>query len=158
MKFYSLTAIPFLFAMSCTALAAGTHDGGHDKIAVGEAGDKKKITRVQLVSMKDTEDGKMSFSPKEIRVKKGDTIKFKITNVGTVDHEFVLDDETKMMEHKAEMAKFPEMEHDDPNAIRLEPGKSGEIIWKFSNTGSFKFGCLIPGHMEAGMHGPVTVK
>ncbi len=35
----------------------------------------------------------------------------------------------KNAEHKALMEKFPEMEHEDPNAVRLEPGKAGTIIW-----------------------------
>jgi uncharacterized cupredoxin-like copper-binding protein len=50
------------------------------------------------------------------------------------------------------------MEHDDPNAIRLAPGKTGDIVWSFANTGTFQFACLIPGHMEAGMHGPIHVQ
>ena len=55
------------------------------------------------------------------------------------------------------MAKFPEMEHDDPNSIRLEPGKTGNIVWKFTNAGKFEFACLIPGHYEAGMKGDLSV-
>jgi uncharacterized cupredoxin-like copper-binding protein len=55
------------------------------------------------------------------------------------------------------MEEFPEMEHDDPNAVRLEPGATGEILWTFSNTGTFEYACLILGHYEAGMYGPATV-
>jgi uncharacterized cupredoxin-like copper-binding protein len=40
---------------------------------------------------------------------------------------------------------------------RVEPGKTGEIIWNFDLDGSFKFACLIPGHLEAGMSGTVIV-
>ena len=69
----------------------------------------------------------------------------------------MLDQEDKIMEHKAVMEKFPEMEHEDPNAIRLAPGKSGEIVWKFTNDGVFKIACLVPGHYDTGMHGDVTV-
>jgi len=54
------------------------------------------------------------------------------------------------------MAKM-DMEHDDPNSVRLDEGASGEVIWTFSNAGTFEFACLIPGHYEAGMHGPITV-
>ena len=36
-------------------------------------------------------------------------------------------------------------------------GDDGEILWRFTNTGSFEFACLIPGHYEMGMHGPLTV-
>ena len=56
------------------------------------------------------------------------------------------------------MAKFPEMEHDDPNAMRLGAGEEGEIIWSFTTAGSLEFACLIPGHYESGMHGDVIVE
>jgi len=50
------------------------------------------------------------------------------------------------------------MEHDDPNAIRLAPGKSGVIAWKFTQSGEFEFACLIPGHRESGMIGLAAVR
>lgn len=34
--------------------------------------------------------------------------------------------------------------------IRLAPGRSGEIVWKFTNAGAFKIACLVPGHYDAG--------
>jgi uncharacterized cupredoxin-like copper-binding protein len=141
-----------------TALAAGTHAGGHHgEMPVGQPGKKKDVTRTIKVIMKETQDGKMLFEPAEITVGQGETIRFAVSNMGETDHEFVLDDPAGMAKHKELMAKFPEMEHDDPNAVRLAPGKKGEVIWKFTNAGGFEFGCLIPGHMEAGMHGPLTV-
>ena len=50
------------------------------------------------------------------------------------------------------------MEHDDPNGVRLAPKKTAEILWKFTKAGTFEYACLIPGHLEAGMHGKVIVK
>jgi uncharacterized cupredoxin-like copper-binding protein len=50
------------------------------------------------------------------------------------------------------------MEHDEPNGKRLEPKKSAEIVWRFTKSGTFEYGCLIPGHREAGMTGFVVVK
>ena len=138
--------------------AAGTHAGGHDgAMAAGQPGKKSEITRVIKVTMTETEDGAMVFSPRQFKIKKGETIRFAIVNKGETDHEFVLDDHKGIEKHKALMEKFPEMEHADPNSIRLEPGAKGDIIWKFSATGEFQFACLIPGHMEAGMQGPVLV-
>ena len=69
----------------------------------------------------------------------------------------MLDSHKEIMKHKAVMEKFPEMEHDDPNSVRLEEGKNGEVIWTFSNGGKFEFACLIPGHYEAGMKGAIKV-
>ena len=146
-----------LLSLSTPALASGSHAGGHGEMAVGEPGKKAKVTQTIAVSMRETEDGKMIFTPASFNVRKGQTVLFKIRNEGETDHEFVLDEETKVMEHKALMEKFPEMEHDDPNAIRLAPGKSGEIVWKFTNDGTFKIACLVPGHYDAGMHGDVVV-
>jgi uncharacterized cupredoxin-like copper-binding protein len=37
-------------------------------------------------------------------------------------------------------------------------GKSGEIGWQFTHAGEFYYGCLIPGHFDAGMIGKVTVR
>ena len=146
-----------LASLATPVIAAGSHAGGHGEMAVGEPGQKSKVTQTIRVSMKETDDGRMVFKPDSFKVRKGQTIRFAVKNDGEVDHEFVLDQEDKVMEHKALMEKFPEMEHDDPNAIRLAPGESGEIVWKFTNDGVFKVACLVPGHYDAGMHGNVTV-
>lgn len=147
-----------LTALATPALASGNHAGGHgEAMAVGEPGKKANATQTIRVTMKETEDGQMIFTPAAFKVRKGQTVRFVIKNAGELDHEFVLDQEDKIMEHKAVMEKFPEMEHDDPNAIRLAAGETGEIIWKFTNDGAFKIACLVPGHYDAGMHGDVTV-
>jgi uncharacterized cupredoxin-like copper-binding protein len=156
MKTYAFALV--LAAFAGPALASGTHSGGHaEKMAIGEPGDKARVTQTIRVMMKETDDGKMLFTPDVIKVRRDQTVKISIKNVGTVDHEFVLNQEDKIMEHKAVMEENPEMEHADPNSIRLAPGESGDIVWKFTTDGEFKFACLVPGHFEAGMHGDVTV-
>jgi len=49
------------------------------------------------------------------------------------------------------------MEHIEPNSILLEPGKSGEIAWRFGKPGEYEIACNIPGHYESGMVAKVTV-
>ena len=137
-------------------LGVATAEAG-GKNAAGVAGNKSDVTRVIRVVMAEFADGAMIFEPARIKVKKGETIRFAVINKGTVDHEFVLDGSEGMKKHKALMLKFPEMEHADPNSVRLEPGTEGEVIWKFTTSGRFEFACLIPGHMEAGMSGPILV-
>jgi len=39
----------------------------------------------------------------------------------------------------------------------VNPGKDMDIIWKFTEAGTFEFGCLLPGHYDAGMKGTITV-
>ncbi len=111
-------------ALATPALAGGNHAGEHgEAMAVGEPGKKANATQTIRVTMKETDDGRMIFTPSTFKVSKGQTIRFAIKNAGGLDHEFVLDQKDKIMEHKAVMEKFPEMEHDDPNAIRLAAGE-----------------------------------
>ncbi|MBA5775558.1 cupredoxin family protein [Stappia sp. F7233] len=129
----------------------------HHRMAVGEPGKASKVTRSITVTMRETDDGDMIFEPNQMQINHGETIRFIIENKGELAHEFVLDDHHGISEHKALMEKFPEMEHDDPNSVHLEPGSKAEIIWSFVNDGDFEFACLIPGHYEAGMRGGIDV-
>jgi len=140
--------------------AGGHESGGHhdeDNLAIGEPGDAAAASRTIEVTMIETSDGGMAFEPTAITVKAGETVRLSIRNGGELEHEFVMNVPSEIEEHKALMTRFPEMEHADPNAIRLAPGASGEIVWTFGEAGSFEFACLIPGHYEAGMHGTLTV-
>lgn len=130
---------------------------GMHSMAAGMPGMADQVTRTIKISMIETDDGDMIFEPKSLGIKAGETIRFAIQNLGELEHEFVLDTIEENIEHKASMQKFPGMEHDDPNSIRLEEGQSGEIIWTFTTEGTFEFACLIPGHYEAGMHSSIQV-
>lgn len=146
-------------ALLSPAFASPGHQTGegHDERAYGEPGDPKKSARVIQVTMRDS-DGKMEFVPSQLEIRKGEQVKFVIRNNGELDHEIVLATLDENLKHAVEMAKNPDMEHDDPNAKRLAPKKSGEIVWRFTKAGEFDFSCLIPGHREAGMFGKITVK
>jgi uncharacterized cupredoxin-like copper-binding protein len=49
------------------------------------------------------------------------------------------------------------MEHDEPYMAHVQPGAKEEITWTFSRPGPFMYGCLVPGHWEAGMKGSIAV-
>ncbi len=149
-----------LVAASVAALAHG--DQMHAKKAGpikleqkpwGVAGEARKVVRTIQVKMTDD----MRFSPDVIRVKQGETIRLVHLNNGQVMHEFVLGTKQELDEHAALMKKFPNMEHDEPYMAHVGPGKKGEIIWTFNRVGEFDFGCLLPGHYEAGMVGKIQV-
>ncbi|PHK94103.1 copper-binding protein [Pseudoroseomonas rhizosphaerae] len=48
------------------------------------------------------------------------------------------------------------MRHDDPNAVLVEPGKTEEMVFKFTKAAELEFACNVPGHYEAGMVGNVV--
>ena len=136
------------------AWATGNHAGGHEAgEAIGKPSVAAKATRTVQVDMADS----MRFTPANISVKQGETVRFVIKNSGQVKHELVLGTEKGLKEHYEVMKKNPEMEHDDPNMVALAPGKSGEVVWQFTKAGKVDFACLQPGHYDAGMKGAVNV-
>ena len=120
----------------------------------GQQGDPKRVTRTIRVGMND----KMRFEPETLTVKKGETIRFVVANKGAVLHEMVLGTPQALKEHAELMKKHPGMEHDEPSMTHVKPGATGDIVWQFTKAGEFQFACLIPGHVEAGMVGKLTVK
>jgi uncharacterized cupredoxin-like copper-binding protein len=120
----------------------------------GQEGNPKKVTRTIRVDMADS----MRFTPANITIKRGETVKFVVHNGGRLLHEMVLGTRQAIQEHAELMKKFPEMEHADPNMAHVKPGRSGEIVWQFTRPGEFRFACLQPGHYEAGMVGSLVVR
>ncbi len=148
--------------LAAAALVAGlssiAHGHGDEHETVyGKPGDPKKAARIVQIVMRE-QDGKMIFNPDRLRVRKGEQIRFQLRNNGEVDHEFVVGTVEENLKHMKEMEKNPDMEHDDPNAKRLKPKATGELIWQFTKAGTFDFSCLIPGHRPAGMFGTIVVE
>ena len=98
-------------ALALTAIAAlpsppaSAHEG-HASFSAGEPGDPKQPARVVKISM--LEDGKkMLFEPAVVQVRRGEQIRFVITNDGTWDHEFMLASKADNRKHAVQMKKFP---------------------------------------------------
>ncbi|WP_330925058.1 cupredoxin family protein [Candidatus Sororendozoicomonas aggregata] len=149
----SSLAVALTLSISLSAFAGGSHHGGHSHSnGAGKPGEAESVDRTVAITMHDT----MRYNLSELEVKAGETVRFTITNKGTIPHEFTLDTQKALLEHRDMMRNMPAMAHNDPNAITLEPGASGEIIWTFNDADTIEIGCLIPGHYEAGMKIPVT--
>jgi uncharacterized cupredoxin-like copper-binding protein len=143
-----------------TASGAGNHSHaapagkykGH-AAALGKPASVSEATKTVEIELGDS----MRFKPERLEIKQGETVRFVVHNPGQIKHEMVLGTMAELKEHAKLMARFPEMEHDDPNAVSVEPGKTGEFAWTFTKPGRFDFGCLVPGHFEAGMKGRIIV-
>lgn len=156
-------AIVLILGMSVTAAYAhsGKQDDNHRQGApisteehpFGKEGDPRKVTRTISVDM----DDKMRFTPSEITVKEGETLRFVIRNKGKMLHEMVVGTMADLKEHAEMMKKHPEMEHDEPYMAHVGAGKKGNMVWQFTRPGEFYYACLIPGHFEAGMVGTIKV-
>jgi uncharacterized cupredoxin-like copper-binding protein len=155
----------FLFAISLGYLGAAFAHGeamhanrearplSVEERAFGREGDPERAKRVVRVGLADT----MRFTPVELTVKRGETVKFVVRNNGKVKHEMVIGTLEELKAHAEMMKKHPGMEHDEPHMAHVAPGKSETLVWQFTKTGTFYFGCLEPGHFEAGMVGQIRV-
>ena len=119
----------------------------------GIAGDAGAAVRTIEIRMHD----EMRFSPEMISVREGDTLRLVMKNTGKLVHELVIGTKRDLDEHAALMARFPEMEHDEPYMAHVLPGRTGAVIWTFNRAGSFEFACLVAGHYQAGMRGKIRV-
>jgi len=137
--------------------------------AIGEKGKISEVSRVIQINMYDN-----YYEPDKIEVKKGETIKFFVKNLGELVHEFNIATKMMHLEHQPEMMtlveneiilsdkidkqkmiemvkKNPSMSHAHSNSVLLSPGESANLIWKFTNSVKLEAACNVPGHYEAGM-------
>jgi uncharacterized cupredoxin-like copper-binding protein len=158
-----MKSLVFALAVAVAPIAFAHGDKPHAAKAIdysrgeehpfGRAAPPHKAGRTIRVDMTD----RMRFHPAEITVKRGDAVRFIPVNKGQVLHEMVLGTMEDLKAHAEMMRKHPGMQHDAPHMAHVSPGKSGEVGWQFTTSGEFYYGCLVPGHFEAGMVGKVTV-
>jgi uncharacterized cupredoxin-like copper-binding protein len=162
-----LSSIVLATSLAFATGAAWSHGDSHENKAAaklphvnaeehafGRAGDPKKTVRTIQVGMDDT----MHFTPGDLVLKRGETVKFAVRNDGKIMHEMVIGTMKELKEHAELMRKLPNMEHEEPYMAHVAPGKQDELVWQFTRAGEFYYACLIPGHMEAGMVAKITVK
>ncbi|CAM4023600.1 cupredoxin family protein [Pseudomonas wadenswilerensis] len=153
-----------LALFSLPVLASPAHS-----YAFGQPAPASKATRTVEVVM-----GDMYYAPRSLEVKAGETVRFVLVNKGAVVHEFSLGDAVMHARHQKEMLAMQgqmdhsamghggmdhgaSMQHDDPNTVMVEPGKSAELTWTFSQSTPIEFACNVPGHYQAGMVGKLTI-
>ena len=136
---------------------------------IGEKGNLSEVNRTIEIKMYDN-----YYEPKEINIKKGETIKFIVYNYGKLVHEFNIATKEMHLKHQPEMMKMVEKEillgdridikkmkelaktdhsmgHSHSNSVLLEPDQSAELIWKFNTDADLEAACNVPGHYDSGM-------
>ena len=136
---------------------------------IGEKGKLSEVSRTITIKMYDN-----YYKPAQINVKKNETIKFIILNLGELVHEFNIATKEMHLKHQPEMMMLVEneillpnrvdmnkmkemaktnkhLEHSHSNSVLVSPSEKGELIWKFSNKVKIEVACNVPGHYEVGM-------
>jgi uncharacterized cupredoxin-like copper-binding protein len=107
----------------------------------------KDNPRLVEVSM----DDQLKFMPMEIPVTKGESVRFLLTDAGTVTHEFAVGPKDKV--DADEVDGVIVVEADELTAHKLKV-----IDYTFDGTGPYGFACHEPGHFEAGMLGDIVLQ
>jgi uncharacterized cupredoxin-like copper-binding protein len=152
------TRVGMVAALAAVALIL-TGCGG-DKTSSTASGSSRTID----VTMIDN-----AYQPAQLQVAKGSTVTIRFKNTGMVKHEAIIGDDAMQMRHHDEMtAATAQMDHGNPGpagqapdsspeAVTIEPGRSGDLTHTFNESGSILIGCHEPGHWEAGMKATVEI-
>ncbi|OZI55433.1 cupredoxin domain-containing protein [Bordetella genomosp. 5] len=156
------TALPLHAAPGAPHTHGAAHDRAHDpehpapaEDGTGVPGQAGAVTRTIEVDMGDD----MRFTPAAFDVRAGETVRIALRNRGMLRHELVLGNAQTLAAHYDAMLARPGMTHEHTaNALSLDGGETGELLWRFTDAGTVSFACLEPGHYPAGMRGEVRVR
>ncbi|MFP5442927.1 MAG: cupredoxin domain-containing protein [Betaproteobacteria bacterium] len=180
MGFRTSLATAALMALGVAAINVSPAVADSAYQAFGTRGRAQDVKRTIDVVMRDN-----SYQPQRIQVRAGETVRFRVRNAGELLHEFNIGTAAMHQQHQREMqAMFDSgmmsatskdamagmdhsrmagmnhgaatMGHDDPNAVLVNPGQTGEMVFKFTRAAELEFACNIPGHYESGMVGNVV--
>lgn len=143
---------------------AAAADGHHGALAATGPHDPilaQVVSRSMAVNM----DDQMRFTPSQIEVQAGETIRFVVSNSGRTAHEMVLGSDEDIRAHAEAMRQAAAQgaahdaghSHGTGAAIRVAAGQTGELVVRFAQATRLRMACLIPGHYEAGMRGQLQV-
>ncbi len=132
-------------------LAACSEGGDGGDAAGGSSSSESEIRTVEIQTL-----DSLAFDPSEIRVEVGESVRFVISNQGTVEHEFLIGDEATQEEHEVEMGSSPMAGMDDMTTlVKVAPGEVKELTRTFEEAGTLLYGCHVPGHYAGGMVGTI---
>ena len=132
---------------------AGGHGGGGG-IALVRDGHGMKVSRELEITMEE-----WGFSPANVTVKAGETIRLVVTNRGNMPHEFMLMTAPGMgaVRYRLERADWNLTEHEAIYERPLVmPGERFETVIHIQQAGAWMYMCMFPYHMQFGMMGMMT--
>ena len=158
-----------------TLLLFNSYAYADKNMKIGHKGKSEDVNRVIKVKMYDN-----YYEPNSFNIKKGETIKFEVENVGELVHEFNIANAMMHKKHQPEMLRMVENEilladsidkekmkkmakidksmgHSHSNSVLLVPSEKGSIIWKFDNAVNIEIACNVPGHYDVGMIAKVNL-
>ena len=95
------------------------------------------------------------FSPAELEVRPGTTVRFVVRNADPIAHELIVGDQRVQDVHE----RGTEAHHGDrPGEVSVPAGGTATTTYTFSRRGRVLLGCHLPGHWDYGMRGVMNVR
>ena len=104
-----------------------------------------------------------AFQPTMVTARAGERIRFVFQNQGQAAHDAFIGDAAAQTDHEQEMRRAEAGGHGghgddaDEDALTVDPGEQGDLLYSFEQAGTVEIGCHQPGHYAAGMKIAVTV-
>jgi len=138
--------------MAAVVAVGGCGGGSHDSPSHDSASGAARTVDVEMHDI--------GYAPATVPVRAGETVKFVFHNKGQIVHDAFLGDEAAQADHEKEMRAGSSGDmhtHGGADAIKVEPGTTGELTHTFKAGEALVIGCHEAGHYQAGMKLPVTV-
>jgi uncharacterized cupredoxin-like copper-binding protein len=96
------------------------------------------------------------FEADRVTVEPGSTVRFLITNVDPIDHEFIIGPPETHDIHERGVPHF----HNGVGEVTVPAGATVMTTWTFGPSGSpdVAYGCHLAGHWDYGMHGLAQIR
>ena len=161
----SAFALPVALASLPAAASPEGHGNNEQLLGAPARSGQGRVIRIEMTDNR--------YNTRRVQVRAGETIRFVAVNRGQFVHEFSFAPAEVHAAHRPMMAmmmdhgmitperivnlSMPGMDHTAPNTVLVEPGKTGEISWRFNRAGTIEIACNIPGHYESGMRADLEV-
>ena len=147
-------------SVAVNGLAAKVEPGRSDEEQVGlkyhpavASADWTSPEEIQVELADDT------YSPSDIRLKRGKPYVIRLKNIGGSSHDMAGGSffGKDVIALRAIATKVGRITADDVSSVYIRPKQEAELWFVPIKTGTFSFICSVPGHIENGMEGTITV-
>jgi uncharacterized cupredoxin-like copper-binding protein len=94
------------------------------------------------------------FSPTDVRVRPGATVRFVVHNLDPIGHELIVGDDGVQERHEVGTEPW---HGDRPGEVSVPARSTRSTTFTLPLTGSVQFGCHLPGHWNYGMRGALRL-
>jgi uncharacterized cupredoxin-like copper-binding protein len=135
---------------------AGGHGGGAGITQLDSGTPMAAAARTVRIDMSE-----WGFSPANLDVKHGESVRLVVHNIGNMPHEFMLMTHAGMgaVNYRLQRADWNLLEHEAIYERELVlPGDEIEVVLRIDQPGAWMFMCMFPYHMQFGMMGVMATE